>query len=124
MFRVPFTLALCGLALAAAAQTAPDPFPSDAVPIAGEALQARFAGRVFHVPRADGNHWRLQYLANGYYFVNTDRGFADNGSWQVEGDRICTERKTGPRACNPVRSRGNDLLLQRSNGEIITLQPK
>ena len=112
---------LLALAAGAAFAEPPSAFPPDAQPIAEQALLERIAGRVLRVQRPDGNHWRLQYLANGHYFFNTERGGAGQGTWKVEGDRLCTERLHQPRACNPVRLAGDRLYLQRTNGEVIAL---
>ena len=64
---------------AALAQTAVPPiapvdFPADAKPLTAEDLRQRLAGKVFHVPLADGSSMRLQYQAAGYYHVDTSRG--------------------------------------------------
>ena len=78
-FAAAFVLAL---ASQAGAQPLPTEFPADAVAFSAEALQSRLAGKVFRVMRPDGNHWRVQFKDNGYFFVNTERGGADEGRWR------------------------------------------
>lgn len=84
-----------------------------------EELKTILAGNNFTVDRPDGNHWRLQFKSNGYYFVNTSNGFADSGEWKTEDGKICSQPKRGAPACNEVRMDKGALTLKRTNGEII-----
>jgi hypothetical protein len=114
-------------ALSASAQTAlPTEFPSDAMPIAGDALKARFSDRVFKVAHASGSTWRLQYKSDGYYFVNiAPSGFSDSGKWRIEESKICTEPQKLAASCSEVRTLGEALVVKRgANGEVIRLDPQ
>lgn len=103
---------------------APSEFPADTAAPAADELRTRIAGKVFRVARADGNGWRLDYRANGYYFVNTDTGYTDKGTWRVEPGKLCTESPKSTPSCNEVRVRGEEIFLKRSsNGEVIALKP-
>jgi hypothetical protein len=95
------------------AQTVPTEFPTEAVVPTAEEMQAHLTNKVFRVTRADGNHWRLQFKDNGYYFVNTVQGFADDGRWRVEGSRLCAEPRKGAAGCSEVRMVGGQLHLKR-----------
>lgn len=115
-------LLACIAPLAAAAQTAPFPteFPSGAVEMPPDDLKARLADKVFRVTRADGNHWRIQFKDNGYVFINTSSGLADDGRWRVEGSKLCSDVRRGTSGCAEVRVVGEQLYLKRSvNGEIV-----
>lgn len=120
---------LWGLAPAAQSQSpAPAPaadFPADAKPLTAEALQQRMKGKVFHVERPDGNHWRLQYQGSGYYFINTSQGYSDSGKWRVEDSKVCTEPQKTPTSCSEARLLGETLYVKRAtNGEIVKLEPR
>ncbi len=120
--------ALLGGVLTTAQSQAPAPPPAgdflpDAKILSAEALQQRLTGNTFHVERADGNHWRLQYQGSGYYFINTSRGYNDSGKWRVEGSKVCTEPQKTAASCNETRLLGESLYIKREvNGEIIKLE--
>jgi len=130
-------LALCGAAQAFAQAPAPTPaaapapsptagadgFPPDAQPLAPEALRERLRGKVFHVALADGGWWRLEYRDKQWY-VNTHRGFNDDGTWHVEGSSLCGEARRIKLSCNPMRLAGGVLLMKRDTGEIVKFEPR
>lgn len=106
------------------AQTTPLPteFPPDAAPIGADALRERLSGKVFRARIANGDAWRMQYMANGYFFINTDRGFADDGKWRVEDSRFCTELKKVAASCAEARIKGGAIYFKRaSNGEVVEM---
>jgi hypothetical protein len=103
---------------------APTEFPAGAQPAADAALKEHLAGKVFHVERADGNHWRLQYQGHGFYYINTARGYTDSGKWRVEDSKLCSEPQKTAAACNDVRLADGALYLKRGNGEVIKLEPR
>ena len=113
------------VATSASAQPAPKEFPPDAVPISAASLRERLANKVYRVQLADGGGWRIDYRANGYYFVNTNEGYSDTGKWTVQECQLCSvPRKTAP-ACNEVREVGDPIIyLKRLNGDIIQLKPQ
>jgi hypothetical protein len=120
--RNAVVLLACALPVAAAAQTAPFPteFPPGAVEMPPDDLKARLADKVFRVTRADGNHWRIQFKDNGYVFINTNNGFADDGRWRVEGSKLCSDVRRGTSGCADARLVGEQIYLKRSvNGEIV-----
>lgn len=112
------------LSLIAAAQTVlPKDFPEGATPLAAPELKERVAGKVFKVSLADGGSWRLEYRANGYFFINTSGGFNSSGQWRTEDSKLCSQGKSIPTACNEVRLSGELMHLKRTNGEVIALVP-
>jgi hypothetical protein len=94
-----------------------------ATPSADE-LKTLLAGNTFTVDRPDGNHWRLEFKSNGYFFVNTNSGYADSGEWKTEDGKICSQPKKGTAACNEVRMDKGALTLKRTNGEIVIYKRK
>lgn len=99
-------------------------FPADAaVPNAGE-IKERLSNKVFAVKLADGASWRLEFKANGYFFVNTSTGFQGSGSWIAEDGKICSGLRGNPPTCNDVRVHDEVLHLKRASGEIIQYVPK
>ena len=115
--------ALCaGAALAQA--SLPIEFPAGSKPVPAAALKDTLAGRTFNVDLADGSHWRLEYKANGYFFVNTSSGFNGTGDWRAEDDRLCTRLRGGETSCNEVRDVGGVLHLKRNSGEVIALRAR
>ncbi len=118
-----FPLAFC--AAPALAQTAlPIEFPSDSRPLPAAALKDSIAGKVFTVALADGTRWRLEYKANGYFFVNTSTGFNGTGDWRAEDERLCTRLRGNDPSCNEVRGAGGLVYLKRNSGEVIALTPR
>ena len=119
------TCVLLGAATAAHADPAPKEFPPNAVVLSASALRERLADKVYRVQLADGGGWRIDYRANGYYYVNTNEGYSDTGKWTVQEGQLCSmPRKTAP-ACNEVREVGDPIIyLKRLNGDIIQLKPQ
>ena len=108
----------------AAARTASD-FPSASAAISGENLRRAFADKAYTVRLADGSTWKLQYKANGYFFVNTSVGFNGSGTWKVQDDKVCTDGRGMTPACVVVHQQGDSLFMKRSvSGEIIELRPQ
>jgi hypothetical protein len=105
------------------AQTAtfPTEFPPDAVTPSADELRSRLAGQVFRAVPADGNGWRVQFQANGFAYIDTDRGARDSGKWRTEDGRLCNDWQRFGSACDEVRFVGEVLHLKRSrNGEVVT----
>ena len=73
LWLTPVWTLCAGVALAQA--SLPVEFPAGSKPLAATALKDAVAGRTFNVDLADGSRWRLEYKANGYFFVNTSSGF-------------------------------------------------
>ena len=87
----------CRSALAQGALSVEFPIASKPLP-AAPALKAALAGKTFNVDLADGTRWRLEYKANGYFFLNTSTGFNGTGDWRADDERLCT-------ACAAARCR-------------------
>jgi hypothetical protein len=108
--------------LGASAQTVPpDSFPADALAPPAAELQKLVSGKVFAVKLANGNSWRLEYKANGYFFINTSSGFSDTGEWRTEDGKLCSKGRNISGSCNETRTQGDALLLKRDSGEIVQL---
>lgn len=106
---------------AAFAQSAPTEFPSDAATLSADALKQAVSGKVLHAKLHDGSSWRLEVKSNGYIYVDTSRGFRDDGTWRTEEGKLCTAYKKIPTSCNEVRQKGDTLYLKRDNGEIVPM---
>jgi hypothetical protein len=116
-------LAALGSAAAfAQAPALPTEFPPDALPIGADALRERLSGKVFRARFADGSRLRLQFNANGYFFVNSERGFADDGKWRTEDGHFCTELKKIAAGCVEARVKGDAIFYKRvTNGEVVEM---
>lgn len=103
----------------------PTAFPEGAIPATAEQLKARLTDRVLAARMTNGDDWRFEYKSNGYFFLNTSRGYADSGKWRAEEGKVCADmQKSGP-ACSDVRIVNDVLYMKRaSNGEVVALQPK
>lgn len=109
--------------LAWAQSSPPTIFPADAVVLSDDALQQRVAGKVYRAKLADGATWRLEYKSNGYVFLNTGSGFADNGKWSAKGGQLCTEWSRVPSGCSDTRATADALYIKRSStGEVVALR--
>ncbi len=98
--------------------------PADSQPIAGDALRARIAGKVFKFT-APGTPVtsRLQYNANGYVFLNVSTGLSDSAPWRIEGSQLCAAWNRIPASCSEMRTKGDLLHAKRANGTWATLTP-
>jgi hypothetical protein len=76
------------------------------------------------VDLADGSRWRLEYKANGYFFVNTSSGFNGTGDWRAEDERLCSRLRGRETSCNEVRDVAGVLHLKRDSGEVIALRAR
>ena len=107
-----------------AARAASD-FPADSTPIAGDGLRRALSDKRFTVDLADRSTWKLEYKANGYFFVNTSTGFNGSGTWKIQDDKLCTDGKGMNASCGVVYQRGDSLFMKRSvNGEIIEFRAR
>jgi hypothetical protein len=78
------SLCIAALVAASALLTAhAQSFDEGATTPSAEELKTLLAGQIFTVNRPDGNNWRLEFKANGYFFVNTNSGYADSGEWNL-----------------------------------------
>jgi hypothetical protein len=57
-------------------------------------------------------------------YINTNRGFSDDGPWHVEGSNLCSEGRRIKAACYPMRLAGGVLLMKRDNGEVVKFEPR
>jgi hypothetical protein len=89
-----------------------------------EEIHKLLSGNAFTAERPDGNHWKMEFKANGYYFLNTNSGYSDSGEWKVENGKLCAVPKKTPAACSEARLSNGLLVLKRTNGEIVTYKPK
>lgn len=102
----------------------PVEFPAEAVSMSAQALRSRVADKVFKVALASGVTWRVEYKGSGHFFVNTSTGFSSNGTWSVDGSKLCTETQRNPLACSDVRLLGDTLYVKRAAapGEVIKFE--
>ncbi len=114
---------LASAASCAFAQTALTSFPEGAVPLTAEDLGKALTDKVFHVQPASGAPWRVQYNANGYWFINAG-SFADSGKWSVKDSTVCGEGRQLKPACNEIRTKDGTLYLKRESGEVVKFEPR
>ena len=88
-----------------------------------EVLKTAVEDKVFTVEPAKGTPWRLQYNANGYFYVNVGN-FADSGKWSAKDSTLCTEGKQIRYFCNEFRMKDGVLFMKRENGEVVKFTPK
>lgn len=99
-------------------------FPDGALAPPAADLQRYLSDRVFTAKLADGSSWRLQYRADGFFFIDTSGGFNGSGQWRAEDGRVCSRLRTQPYSCNDVRMLSDQLHLRRDSGEVIQLVPQ
>jgi hypothetical protein len=116
-------LAAALMASSAFAQEPVAQFPEGAASITAEALTAAMGDKTFVAQPAKGPAWRLQYNANGYFFVNVGN-FADSGKWSVKDSTVCTEGRQIRYFCNEFQSKDGVLYMKRENGEVLKLVPR
>ena len=114
---VAVTLLSSGAALAQA-------FPEGASVPNNDEIKKYLEDKVHDSRIADGTTWRLEYKSNGYFFINTNRGFNSDGRWQVEDGKLCAQLKGRDRTCNEVRMHNGILFYKRDSGEIIQIVPR
>lgn len=102
----------------------PKEFPADATDLQAGAIKDKLAGTVYAATLADGNRWRLQFRANGYFFINTSSGFSGTGEWRADEGKLCTHLRGDKTACNEVRQLGTAVYLKRDSGEVIAMTPQ
>ena len=91
----------------------------------GDEVKRALSDKRFTVDLADRSSWKLEYKANGYFFVNTSAGFNGSGTWKIQDDKVCTDGKGMNASCGVVYQRGDSLFMRRSaTGEIIELRPR
>jgi hypothetical protein len=99
-------------------------FPDGATTPSAEDLKKRLAGNAFSVKLADGTSWRMEFRANGYFFIDTNTGFRGDGQWTAEEGRLCSQLRGRDNACNDVRVHQDILHLKRTSGEFIQYMPR
>ncbi len=115
---------LAAIAWGCAALVCAQDFPVGASMPSADELQQHVAGRVFDVKLADGTDWRLQYTGNGYFYVDTSKGFKGTGTWRVEEGRLCGHLRGRDPSCNEVRLHDGVLHMRRDSGEMIRFVPR
>ena len=123
MNPIPLALSIT-LGLLPASGVLAQSFPAEAtIPTAAE-IQKLLTASTLSATLADGTIWRLEYKSNGYFFLNTSRGFNSKGDWKAEEGRLCGQLQGRPPACNDVRVHMGVLHYKRDTGEIVKFVPK
>jgi hypothetical protein len=73
--------------LAATRVHAQDFHAESTLPTAAE-IQKLLTASTLSAKLADGTIWRLAYKSNGYFFLNTNKGFNSKGEWKAEDGRL------------------------------------
>jgi hypothetical protein len=99
-------------------------FPSGArTPLAAE-LNTVLKNKVFSVATAQGASWRLEYVDNGYFYLNTSSGQNLSGKWSVSDGKLCSQIQGRNAYCGDARVFENVLYFKRDSGEIIKYLPR
>lgn len=99
-------------------------FPQGGESMSNADIRKYVEDKVHDVKLADGTSWRLEYKSNGYFFINTSRGFNGDGQWQVEDGKLCGQLRGRERTCNEVRLLKGVMHYKRDNGEIVQFVPR
>ena len=99
-------------------------FPEGATAVADNDLKKRISDTVFDVKLADGVTWRLEYKSNGFFFVDTSRGFRGDGKWSIDNGKLCGQLRGRDHSCNELRLVRDILHMKRDSGEIVQLIPR
>lgn len=110
--------------LIAAPAMAATTFPEGATSPTADEIRQRLSDKVFDVKLDNGTAWRLEFKANGYYFVDVSTGGKANGEWKADNAKLCSKPPMQPQSCNEVRLHDDHLYLQRTNGEVIRYVPR
>ena len=103
------------------AQEAVTQFPDGATVMSADALKAAVADKVFLARPAKGDPWRMQYNANGFFYVNVGN-FSDNGKWSVKDSTVCTEGRVVKYFCNEFQIKDGTLYMKRESGEVLKFE--
>jgi hypothetical protein len=99
-------------------------FPAGASTPAAAEIKKHLEGKVVDARLADGTTWRLEYKANGFFFINTSGGFNSNGPWSTEDGRLCGRLQGREHVCNDIRMQDGVMLYKRDNGEVVKFVPR
>ena len=95
MLKFAFVLFLSALG----ATVSPGAF-ADGVQITGDALLAAVSGKRFTGTSSRGNDWEASYAEDGTYQVRLlHKSWSDYGTWEINGDQLCTERSKKVYGC-------------------------
>ena len=71
--------------------------------ITGEALRAAVEGKSYTGRTRRGGTWESTYEAGGSFKVRVlDSDWKDSGTWEIDDDRLCSERSKRGRMCYEV----------------------
>ena len=93
-----------------------------AAPITSAELQVRLSGKKYSFQGANGPV-RIQYDANGTFYLMLPNGSTRSGKWSAEEGRVCSEYKGLPKECNEVRLEGDSLQVKRSDAAWTAMVP-
>jgi hypothetical protein len=77
----------------------------------GAEIRQLFTGKVL----TDGTHWKETYAAGGKLTAGEMGHDAMNGSWRIDGDRLCKTLPDLPNACYEVWGTGSRMELRYGN---------
>lgn len=111
---------------APASAKTPD-FPADAQALSASELDARLRGKVYTAKLANGMHWRGDYKASGYVFVNLSNNAKDTGTWRTEDSKVCVDYRGAFRSgCTEMRAGAQQALYARNSttGVVTVMTPE
>lgn len=101
-----------------------DEFPSEATTPTAAEIQKLLTVSPLGAKLEDGTTWRLDYKSNGYFFLDTSKGFSSKGEWKAEDGRLCGQLQGRTYSCNDIRVHMGQLHFKRDTGEIVQFVPK
>lgn len=85
---------------------------AEGVQITGDALVAAVSGKRFTGTSTRGNPWEATYTEDGKLHVRLlNKSWSDYGTWDLKGDRVCSERSKRTYMCYEVMRVSDDEYL-------------
>ena len=73
---------------------------AEGVQLKGDELVKSVSGKKFTGISSIGNEWESTYVEGGEYRVRLlNKNWSDAGTWEINDDRICSERSKRARMC-------------------------
>ncbi len=73
------------------------------VQLKGDELVKSVSGKKFTGMSSNGNEWESTYVEGGAYRVRLlNKDWSDAGTWEINDDRVCSERSKKARECYEV----------------------
>ena len=82
---------------------------ADGVQLKGDELVKSVSGKKFTGTSSNGNEWESTYVEGGEYRVRLlNKNWSDAGTWEINDDRLCSERTKRALICYELMRVSND----------------